>query len=74
MDGKALDPKQGPLKLIVPEDICPERWVRMVTKISIRSGAVSAEPSLDRAGRAGVFAVLHLHVVIRDGDQELSRR
>jgi len=35
MDGKALDPTQGPLKLIAPEDLRPERWVRMVTKLSI---------------------------------------
>jgi hypothetical protein len=35
MDGKALQSPQGPLKLIVPEDIRPERWVRMVSKISI---------------------------------------
>lgn len=36
MDGKPLDEKDGPLKLIVPEDQRPARWVRMVTKISVR--------------------------------------
>jgi hypothetical protein len=36
MDGKALESPQGPLKLIAPEDLRPERWVRMVTKINIR--------------------------------------
>jgi hypothetical protein len=36
MDGKALDAKQGPFKLIVPEDLRPERWVRMVTRVSIQ--------------------------------------
>jgi DMSO/TMAO reductase YedYZ molybdopterin-dependent catalytic subunit len=36
LDGKPLDDKNGPLKLIVPEDLRPARWVRMVTKISVR--------------------------------------
>ena len=35
MDGKPLEAQQGPLKLIAPDDLRPERWVRMVTKISI---------------------------------------
>jgi hypothetical protein len=35
MDGKALKSPQGPLKLIAPDDLRPERWVRMVTKINI---------------------------------------
>jgi hypothetical protein len=37
MDGKPLDEKNGPLKLVVPEDQRPARWVRMVTKISVRT-------------------------------------
>jgi hypothetical protein len=36
MDGRALEPPQGPFKLIAPNDLRPERWVRMVTKIVIR--------------------------------------
>jgi hypothetical protein len=35
VDGKALESPQGPLKLIAPDDLRPERWVRMVTKITI---------------------------------------
>lgn len=37
MDGKPLNEKNGPLKLVVPEDRRPARWVRMVTKISVRT-------------------------------------
>ncbi len=36
LNGKALDDKQGPLQLVVPEDQRPARWVRMITKISVR--------------------------------------
>jgi hypothetical protein len=36
MNGKALESPQGPLKLITPDDLRPERWVRMVAKISIQ--------------------------------------
>lgn len=36
VDGKMLDSTQGPFKLISPDDIRPERWVRMVTKVSIK--------------------------------------
>ncbi len=35
VDGKALDTPQGPLRLIVPDDLRPARWVRMVIKIGI---------------------------------------
>lgn len=35
-DGKPLDDKHGPLQLVVPEDQRPARWVRMMTKISVR--------------------------------------
>ncbi len=35
MNGKPLESPQGPLKLIAPDDLRPERWVRMVTKITI---------------------------------------
>ena len=36
VDGKPLDDKHGPLQLVVPEDQRPARWVRMVSKISVR--------------------------------------
>jgi len=36
LDGKPLDDKHGPLQLVVPEDQRPARWVRMITKISVR--------------------------------------
>jgi hypothetical protein len=36
MDGKPLDDKHGPLQLVVPEDLRPARWVRMINKISVR--------------------------------------
>lgn len=36
MDGKPLDDKHGPLQLVVPEDQRPARWVRMISKISVR--------------------------------------
>ena len=35
MDGKPMESPQGPLKLIAPDDLRPERWVRMVTKLTI---------------------------------------
>jgi len=34
-DGKPLDAAQGPLKLIVPQDRRPARWVRMLVNISV---------------------------------------
>jgi hypothetical protein len=36
LDGKPLDDKHGPLQLVVPEDQRPARWVRMISKITIR--------------------------------------
>jgi hypothetical protein len=36
LDGKPLDDKHGPLQLVVPEDQRPARWVRMISKISVR--------------------------------------
>jgi DMSO/TMAO reductase YedYZ molybdopterin-dependent catalytic subunit len=34
-DGQPLGPKKGPLRLVVPGDKRPARWVRMVTNISV---------------------------------------
>jgi hypothetical protein len=36
VDGKPLDASHGPLAIVSAEDQRPERWVRMVTEISIR--------------------------------------
>ncbi len=35
MDGKAINAKEGPLKLVVPEDTHPSRSIRMLTSISL---------------------------------------
>ena len=32
-DGKPLDAKQGPLRLIVPDESRPARWIRQVVRI-----------------------------------------
>ena len=37
LDGNSLDEKHGPLQLVVAEDSRPARWVRMVTKIAVRT-------------------------------------
>ena len=34
-DGKALDAKDGPLRLVVPGEKRPARWVRQVTAIDV---------------------------------------
>ncbi|MBV8207727.1 MAG: molybdopterin-dependent oxidoreductase [Acidobacteria bacterium] len=35
MNGKALDEKSGPLKIVVPNEKRPARWVRMLTRLDI---------------------------------------
>jgi DMSO/TMAO reductase YedYZ molybdopterin-dependent catalytic subunit len=35
-DGQPLDSAEGPLRLVVPDDKRPTRWVRQVTRIDIR--------------------------------------
>lgn len=37
MDGKPIDTKHGPLKLIVEEDQKPARWVRNLVKLELKS-------------------------------------
>jgi hypothetical protein len=34
-DGKPLDAKEGPLRLVVPDDSRPARWVRQVATIRV---------------------------------------
>ena len=43
-DGKALDAKEGPYRLIVPRDKLFMRWVRQVTAISVQPVAKRSEP------------------------------
>jgi hypothetical protein len=35
-DGKALDAKEGPLRIVVPDEKMHARWVRQVTGLVIR--------------------------------------
>jgi Oxidoreductase molybdopterin binding domain len=35
-DGKALDAKEGPYRLVVPHDKRPSRWVKQVSRISVQ--------------------------------------
>jgi hypothetical protein len=35
MNGKALEPKQGPFKVVVPSDKRPARWIRMVSGFEV---------------------------------------
>lgn len=35
-DGKALTDKEGPFRIVVPDDKRPARWVRQVTALRIR--------------------------------------
>jgi DMSO/TMAO reductase YedYZ molybdopterin-dependent catalytic subunit len=37
MDGKALDARSGPLKLVVTEDKHPARWVRNLVQIEVKT-------------------------------------
>lgn len=37
INGKALDPKQGPFKVVVPGDKRPARWVKMVTAFEVEN-------------------------------------
>jgi hypothetical protein len=35
-DGKALSSSDGPIRLVVPSDKRPARWVRMLTALDVR--------------------------------------
>jgi hypothetical protein len=48
-DGKPLDAKEGPYRLVVPHDKRHLRWVRQVTRVSVE---VAAETGSDRKGGA----------------------
>jgi len=44
MDGKPLSERDGPVKLIVPSDGKPGRWVHGVTEIVVLDAATASEP------------------------------
>lgn len=45
MNGKLLEPKEGPLKIVVPGDKRPARWIRMLTDLRIESAVNPSESS-----------------------------
>lgn len=47
MNGKPLDPKEGPFKIVVPGDKRPARWIRMLTALQVEN-AVSPSGSSPR--------------------------
>ena len=47
MNGKPLEPKEGPLKIVVPADKRPARWIRMLTTLRVEN-AVNPSESLPR--------------------------
>lgn len=47
MNGKPLDPKEGPFKIVVPGDKRPGRWIRMLTALQVEN-AVSPSASSPR--------------------------
>ena len=38
-DGHALDPKDGPLRIVAPRDKRPARWVRQLTALDVLGGS-----------------------------------
>lgn len=34
-DGKPLDPKEGPYRIIIPDEKRPARWIRQVTSLKV---------------------------------------
>jgi hypothetical protein len=47
-DGKQLDAKEGPYRLVVPRDKRHSRWVRQVIRLSVERPAGLAEQPKDR--------------------------
>lgn len=45
MNGKLLQPKEGPFKVVVPGDKCPARWIRMLTALQVESAVSPSESS-----------------------------
>jgi hypothetical protein len=44
LDGRPLDPSDGPWRLIIPDDVRRRRWVRAVERIEVRYADVSHTP------------------------------
>src|SRR5262249_30508347 len=51
-EGKALDAKEGPYRLIVPQDKRAMRWVRQVNRIAVQRGPDAKENAEPRTQRA----------------------
>jgi DMSO/TMAO reductase YedYZ molybdopterin-dependent catalytic subunit len=49
-DGKPLDDRQGPFRIVVPDEKRPARWVRQVVSLTVRS-SVRDRTSPERPGR-----------------------
>ena len=45
MNGKPLEPKEGPFKIVVPDDKRPARWIRMLTALSVEKAINPSESS-----------------------------
>jgi hypothetical protein len=45
MNGKPLDAKEGPFKIVVPGDKRPARWIRMLTNLEVESAINPSESS-----------------------------
>ncbi len=45
MNGKPLDPKEGPFKIVVPGDKRPARWIRMLTALQVENAVSPSESS-----------------------------
>lgn len=56
MNGKPLDPKGGPFKVVVPGDKRPARWIRMLTALRWKTPSVLLNQHLGSLddGRHGV--------------------
>lgn len=46
MNGQPLDAKEGPLKIVVPGDKRPARWIRMLTSLKVESAVNPSGSSL----------------------------
>jgi hypothetical protein len=44
-DGAALPGKEGPWRLIIPDEKRPVRWIRMLKKITVKSAAATDKPT-----------------------------
>ena len=45
MNGKPLEPIEGPFKIVVPGDKRPARWIRMLTALQIENAVNPSESS-----------------------------